>query len=712
MKVVLKTAALAVIMICANVFSATLTGHSGMMKLMNPETHGSGYFSLNISTLLGAGAESPKDLPDSSRIVYSSSLSDYFQSTSHLSINVSLGNYLDFGGKVSFAVDSRKLDGKNYKLNKVNNVEVGLRTSFKRTGFFRAGMYLYGQLPVLKKYDDIEEFTDFTEFSDLNNSAEKDSIRYYNHRKFSDEFLYNPMASFGGKLMTSMGNEYFRVILNGGYLWRTAEEKVDENVFNHPDSANYVSNWNAPSIKILPDAMTFGAGMDIYLSKKARFFIEWDGELLPKINETIEKSYYDSTQIASLGYAPYTTEKTVVNAAGEEFIQRLGGGFKFIGNENFSATVGGFFSLEDAPKWQVYTGITFSGNFIDPDTDKDGVINKIDQCPNTPLGLEVDEYGCPNPDKDLDKVCDGWVTENQLSEQYAGVCKGVDLCPDTPLGVPVEVNGCPIPDEDGDGVCDPWVAENNLSADYAHVCKGSDQCPGTLQGLQVDEQGCPNADKDGDGICDPWVMENGLSENYEHICIGSDKCPDTPRGILVDSDGCPNVDRDGDGICDPWIMDRGLSEMYAHICVGSDKCPDVAETFNGFEDEDGCPDAIILKKDQTIVLDNIYFRLGSADLEPESFPTLNALRRVFIDNPGIVVQIEGHTDSQGSDEYNLRLSQQRADTVRNYIIDVLGISRDQVSSVGYGEARPVATNQTSAGRAQNRRIEFRVISTR
>lgn len=696
MKAVLKTMAVGLIMICSGLNAASLTGHSGMMKLMNPETHGSGYFSLNISTLLGTGAESSSDLPDSLRIVSSSSLSDYFQSTNHLSINVSLGNYIDFGGKVSFAVDSRKLDGENYSLKKVNNVEMGLRASFKRTGIFKAGMYLYGQMPILKKYDDMAEFTNFSEVDGIDYSAAKDTIRYYNHRKFSDEFLYNPMASFGGKLLTSVGNDYFRVILNGGYLWRTASEKAPEDP-SLPD-------WKPPTINILPDVWTLGAGMDIYLAKNARMFFEWDGELLKDKPDLIERRY--------LSGASYVTDSTDVTVSGEEFIQRLGGGFKFIGNENFSATIGGFFDLSEAPKWQVYTGITFSGNFIDLDTDKDGVVNKIDQCPGTPLGLEVDEYGCPNPDRDLDKVCDPWVSEHALSEQYANVCKGVDLCPDTPLGVPVDENGCAIPDEDGDGVCDPWVAENNLSADYAHICKGSDQCPGTLQGLEVDEQGCPDADKDGDGICDPWVSENGLSEKYEHICIGTDKCPDTPRGILVDSDGCPNVDRDGDGICDPWVMDRGLSEMYAHICIGSDKCPDVAETFNGFEDEDGCPDAIILKKDQTIVLDNIYFRLGSADLEPESFPTLNALRRVFIDNPGIVIQIEGHTDSQGSDEYNLRLSQQRADTVRNYIVEVLGINRDQVSSVGYGEARPVATNQTSSGRAQNRRIEFRVISTR
>lgn len=157
-------------------------------------------------------------------------------------------------------------------------------------------------------------------------------------------------------------------------------------------------------------------------------------------------------------------------------------------------------------------------------------------------------------------------------------------------------------------------------------------------------------------------------------------------------------------------MDMGLSERYAHICVGSDKCPD---TPPGDEvDEFGCTiTRIIMEKDQTIVLDNIYFRVGSAELEPTSYQTLNSLRQIFIDNPGIVVQIEGHTDSTGSDQLNLRLSKERAETVADYIVNVLGVSRHQVSSVGYGPTRPVATNQTSLGRAQNRRIEFRVISS-
>ncbi len=586
-------------------YSGSITGHSGFIKLINPETHGSGAFSLSISTLLGTGAV------DDSLIVSSSKIDDYFQSTNHLSLNFSLGNYIDIGAKASFAVDSRDSNNVNHTLSKLNNLEVGIRTSFKRTGVFRAGMYLYGHVPVIKKYNDLEYFSELNTLP-VNDTDSVSSVRYYNHRKFSDEFLYNPMASFGGKLMMSLGNDYFRFLTNGGYLWRTATDKY-------------------PVIKqdvdILPDALTLGAGVEIYLNKRASMFFEWDGEML--------------------------LDKKDVSVTDEEFPQRAGAGFKFVGNDNFSVTMGGFGGLnKDAPTWQAYLGLTFSGNWIDPDTDKDGIIDELDKCPNEPEDFDgfQDEDGCPDPDNDGDGIPDIH-----------------DKCPNEPEDLDgfQDDDGCPDPDNDGDGIPD------------IH-----DKCPNEPEDFDgfEDLDGCPEPDNDGDGIPD-------------HL----DKCPNEPEDFdgWEDLDGCPEFDNDGDGIPD-------------HL----DKCPNEAETFNGFEDEDGCPDAIILKKDERIILNNIYFKLGSAEIEQESFDTLNSVKRIFLDNPGIVIQIEGHTDSQGSDEYNLKLSQLRAESVTNYLVDRLGINRSQLSSIGFGESKPIAPNTTSKGRAQNRRIEFRVISTR
>jgi len=129
------------------------------------------------------------------------------------------------------------------------------------------------------------------------------------------------------------------------------------------------------------------------------------------------------------------------------------------------------------------------------DTDNDGVSDKKDNCPDTPLGAIVDEYGCP------------------LDDDGDGVYDGLDNCPGTPSGATVDVGGCPL-DSDKDGVFD-----------------GIDRCPDTPQGAKVDIRGCPT-DADGDGVYD-----------------GLDKCPDTQKGCRVDVSGC-TLDGDGDGVCD------------------------------------------------------------------------------------------------------------------------------------------------------------------
>ena len=152
---------------------------------------------------------------------------------------------------------------------------------------------------------------------------------------------------------------------------------------------------------------------------------------------------------------------------------------------------------------QVYWGmdamlsLAFGGKPGTPkDTDKDGVPDKTDLCPDTPLGTAVDANGCPFGDADKD-----------------GVTDNIDKCPNTPMGATVDASGCPA-DADGD-----------------KVLNGIDQCPNTPMGATVDAKGCP-ADQDGDGVV------NGI-----------DKCPDTPMGAKVDANGCP-VDSDGDGVAD------------------------------------------------------------------------------------------------------------------------------------------------------------------
>jgi outer membrane protein OmpA-like peptidoglycan-associated protein len=208
-------------------------------------------------------------------------------------------------------------------------------------------------------------------------------------------------------------------------------------------------------------------------------------------------------------------------------------------------------------------------------------------------------------------------------------------------------------DTDGDGIMDP-----------------DDKCvetPGVPE-----YEGCPIPDTDGDGFLDP-----------------DDKCPTVP-GIAPD--GCPDNDRDKDGIVNE-----------------EDKCPDDPETKNGFEDEDGCPDELPEEvKAFSGVIEGIYFDLNKDTIKPKSRPKLNQAADVLTRFQDIKIEVSGHTDNQGKHAYNMDLSARRAESVRNYLIGK-GIDPTRITTKGYGPDQPRDTNKTKAGRANNRRIEFKIL---
>ncbi|MGI4872000.1 MAG: OmpA family protein [Janthinobacterium lividum] len=256
-----------------------------------------------------------------------------------------------------------------------------------------------------------------------------------------------------------------------------------------------------------------------------------------------------------------------------------------------------------------------------------------------------------------------------------GVRDRRDKCPDTPAGVTVDVNGCPI-DTDGDGVADyqdQCPTEKGVVAlqgcpddDNDGVANASDKCPSTPAGVRVDTNGCP-VDSDGDGVADYL-----------------DKCPNTPRGVKVDTNGCP-IDRDGDGVPD-----------------NEDRCPDRP----GPASNKGCPE---IKAEAKKILNEatkyINFDFNKATLKPSSFPKLDQMVQILNEYPDYSLSIAGHTDSKGADDYNLRLSYERAASARVYMLSK-GISADRIESRGYGETKPIADNATEAGQALNRRVDF------
>jgi len=296
------------------------------------------------------------------------------------------------------------------------------------------------------------------------------------------------------------------------------------------------------------------------------------------------------------------------------------------------------------------------------DTDHDGVPDRRDACPDTPLGAATDARGCP-ADSDHD-----------------GVYDGLDRCPGTPAGARVDSKGCPA-DADGDGVLD-----------------GLDQCPSTPAGASVDAKGCP-ADADGDGVLD-----------------GLDQCPSTPAGALVDTVGCP-VDADKDGVPDGLdkcpntppgaeVDDVGCQRFKDSDGDGvddtKDRCPG---TPTGTRvDAAGCP--ILFTPERTpVILRGVIFETGKSALKPESFTVLDIVAQSLNANPDIRIEIAGYTDNTGSGATNLRLSQARADAVRAYL-GSKGVAPGRMVTKGYGAAKPIAPNTTVAGRAQNRRVEL------
>jgi OOP family OmpA-OmpF porin len=234
-----------------------------------------------------------------------------------------------------------------------------------------------------------------------------------------------------------------------------------------------------------------------------------------------------------------------------------------------------------------------------------------------------------------------------------GVLDTADRCPNTPAGMRVDANGCPI-DADNDGVAD-----------------SADRCPNTPSGEQVDAQGCPIAtDSDGDGVVD-----------------SADRCPNSPRGATVDTEGCViPQDTDGDGVDD-----------------SVDRCPGTPADTQ--VDAVGC--RILFQEQQTtLILEGVNFQTGRASLTQSARAILLTVAQSLIGNSSIRVEVAGHTDITGSRDTNMRLSQSRADAVRNFLIRN-GVDDERLVARGYGPDEPVADNATVAGRAENRRVELR-----
>jgi OOP family OmpA-OmpF porin len=252
-----------------------------------------------------------------------------------------------------------------------------------------------------------------------------------------------------------------------------------------------------------------------------------------------------------------------------------------------------------------------------------------------------------------------------------GVYDHLDKCPETPAGVKVDAQGCPL-DSDGDGV-------------YDYL----DQCPDTPKGVSVDSQGCP-LDTDKDGV-------------YDYL----DKCPGTPAGVKVDAQGCP-LDSDGDGVYD--YQDQ-CPDTPAGVKVDQKGCP-LDSDGDGVPDYlDQCPRTpagATVNELGCWVCKGLEFDFDKWNIKPQYYPILDEAVGCMNQHPCIRVEIQGHTDYIGTEEYNQVLSEKRAGEVMNYFIKK-GISKERLSIIGYGFSKPIASNETPEGRAMNRRVQLEPI---
>ncbi|GAA3978932.1 hypothetical protein GCM10022407_25080 [Hymenobacter antarcticus] len=347
----------------------------------------------------------------------------------------------------------------------------------------------------------------------------------------------------------------------------------------------------------------------------------------------------------------------------------MGGGGMFLTNSTGRANGQNFFNQIRRPEVFGLAGIRVRLS--------DAVSLDLTTSQHYPFTERVDNlYGSPD-----DKLYDRFLLHQagvtvafgkMKDEDKDGVSDKKDKCPGTPAGVAVDPNGCPL-DKDGDGV-----------PDY------QDKCP-DVKGVAA-LQGCP--DRDGDGVTDAEdkcpdvaglaILQGCPDADGDGITDADDKCPGTPAGVKVDATGCP-LDRDGDGVPD-----------Y------QDRCPDRA----GPASNKGCPEIKAeTKKRLKEATKSINFEFNKAVLLPSSYPTLKDLAAIMAEYPDYTMSIAGHTDSKGADDYNLRLSYDRAASARTYMLSQT-VPADRIESRGYGETKPVADNGTAAGQALNRRVEF------
>ncbi len=248
------------------------------------------------------------------------------------------------------------------------------------------------------------------------------------------------------------------------------------------------------------------------------------------------------------------------------------------------------------------------------------------------------------------------------------------------------------PDHDGLRSAEPDERDQTITDDDRAGDRARDAAPGETE---KSGEGEVNA-TDQEGSDEPASVDD-VDDAAREAAIrgGYDACPDLPEDLdgIEDEDGCPEGDADRDGVLD--YLDR---------------CPKEAETINGFKDDDGCPDEgpaqIVIEEGRLVILETIRFEPNSSKIDRSSHRILDQIALTLRAHDEIKgLEIGGHTDSTGSRGFNMRLSRERARSVRLYLL-AQGLKPARVHARGYGPDKPIGDNNTDEGKSQNRRVEF------
>lgn len=412
---------------------------------------------------------------------------------------------------------------------------------------------------------------------------------------------------------------------------------------------NVKDNWNIlPSVSYLNVSRYVGSGFT--------FGVTGSVNRIDKFVNKVPGTYttFEATNPGDLTY--YAVDGVIkysfMNLIGSKVIDpyaHVGGGYTFFGDASYGTVNGGL----GLTLWFTETvGLTLQSTYkhsFDEDLRR----------PNGDVPTHIQHFaGLTFKFGGKDTDGDGIYDKDDACPDQAGL-KQFQGCPDTDGdGIPDKDDACPevaglaafqgCPDTDGDGIPDK-----------------DDACPNEPGTKAMN--GCP--DRDGDGVADK-----------------DDKCPEV-KGPK-ENGGCPWPDRDGDGVFDK-----------------DDRCPDVKGTVANH----GCPE---ISEEQVNKLNayakTILFNSGKATFKPETMPVLEAINAILKEYPTSRFSIEGHTDSDGSNALNQTLSENRAAAVKNFLIEN-GIESSRLRSTGFGETKPIDTNKTAKGKANNRRVEVKLI---